>query len=164
MRLYRLASRRHARRLDGAGNRDSGARWNSGRGRGIVYTSLNVSTCVLETLVHFGPSLRTRLPRNIMLVEIEAPDDAGIETIEAVDIPDSAARVGADGRTWFQRTGDAWLERGEALILLAPSLVSRRDRNAMLNPAHPRMKDVRILHVERFRFDPRLALSGSEGR
>jgi RES domain-containing protein len=97
-----------------------------------------------------------------MLVEIEASDDAGIDTIEAVDIPGSAARVGADGRTWFQRTGDAWLERGEALILLAPSLVSPRDRNAMLNPAHPGMKDVRVLHVERFRLDPRLALSGSE--
>ena len=162
MRLYRLASRRRAQRLDGAGNRDSGARWNSGRGRGVVYTSLNVSTCVLEMLVHFGPSLRTRLPRNIMLVEIEAPDDAGIETIEAIDIPGSAARVGADGRTWFQRTGDAWLERGEALILVAPSLVSPRDRNAMLNPAHPRMKHVRVLHVERFHFDPRLALSGNE--
>jgi RES domain-containing protein len=151
MRLYRLASRRHTRRLDGAGNRDSGARWNSGRGRGVVYTSLNVSTCVLEMLVHFGPSLRTRLPGNIMLVEIEAPDNAGIETIEAVD-----------GRSWFQRTGDAWLERGEALILLAPSLVSPRDRNAMLNPAHPRMKHVRVLHVERFRFDPRLVLPGGE--
>jgi len=97
-----------------------------------------------------------------MLVEIEAPDNAGIETIEAVDIPGSAARVGADGRSWFQRTGDAWLERGEALMLLAPSLVSPRDRNAMLNPAHPRMKHVRVLHVERFHFDPRLVLPGGE--
>lgn len=162
MRLYRLASRRHARKLDGAGNRDSGARWNSGRGHGVVYTSLNVSTCVLEMLVHFGPRLRTRLPKNITLVEIEAPDDVETEAIEAANIPKNAARAGADGRTWFQRTGDEWLERGDALILLAPSLVSPHDKNAMLNPMHPGMKDVRILSIEPFHFDPRLALPGGE--
>jgi RES domain-containing protein len=60
--VWRLAPRRHARSLDGAGNRDRGARWNSGRGRGAVYTSLNVAICVLETLVHFGPTLRAKFP------------------------------------------------------------------------------------------------------
>lgn len=158
MRLYRLASRRHARKLDGAGNRDSGARWNSGHGSGVVYTSLNVSTCVLEMLVNFGPRLRTRLPGNVALIEIEAPDDAAAETIETADIPKHAARVDADGRNWFQRTGDAWLRRGATLILLAPTLVSPRDRNVMLNPMHWAMQDARILSVEPFRFDPRLSL------
>lgn len=160
MRLYRLASRRHARKLDGAGNRDAGARWNSGRGRGVVYASLNVSTCILEMLVHFGPTLRTRLPESFVLAEIKAPDDARVETIRLSDIPRNASRIGADGRTWFQQTGDAWLDRGEALVLVAPSLVSPRDWNAMLNPLHPRMKDVKIISVEPFRFDPRLAFPG----
>lgn len=159
MRLYRLATNRHVKQLDGAENRDAGARWNSGRGRGVIYTSLNVSTCVLEMLVHFGPSLRSRLPRNLALVAIETPDDVGIETIETVDIPKHARRTGADGRNWFQRTGDAWLDRGTALILLTPSLVSLHDRNAMLNPVHPTMKDVNIRSVEPFRFDVGLELS-----
>lgn len=162
MRLYRLASRRHARRLDGTGNRDRGARWNSGRGRGVVYTSLNVSTCVLEMLVHLGPRLRARLPKNIALVAIDAPDDAGTDAVEAANIPKNAARADTDGRTWFQRTGDEWLERGNALILLAPSLVSPHDKNAMLNPVHPAMKDVRILSVEPFHFDPRLTLPNGQ--
>jgi RES domain-containing protein len=162
MRVYRLASRRHARQLDGAGNRDSGARWNSGRGRGVVYTSLNVSTCVLEMLVHFGPSLRMRLPRSVTLVEIDVPNEGGTETIDVADIPKDAVRAGTDGRTWFQRTGDAWLERGDSLILLAPSLVSPHDKNAMLNPMHPSMKDVSILSVEPFHFDPRLALPSGD--
>jgi RES domain-containing protein len=156
MRLYRLAPRRHAHKLDGAGNRDIGARWNSGRGRGVVYASLNVATCILEILVHLGPALRARLPRNLLMIEIEAPDDAGILEIKRENIPRAASRVAADGRTWFQRTGDAWLEKGEALILLAPSLISPRDLNAMLNPDHPRMADVRIVASEPFRFDPRL--------
>lgn len=45
----------------------AGARWNSGRGRGVVYASLNVATCVLETFVHFGPRLRAKLPGNFVL-------------------------------------------------------------------------------------------------
>jgi RES domain-containing protein len=155
--VWRLAPRRHATSLDGAGNRDRGARWNSGRGRGVVYASLNVATCVLETFVHFGPTLRARLPDNLMLVEIRVPDDAGVLRIEADAVPTDADVPGADGRTWYQRTGDAWLEAGEALILIAPSLVVPKEWNVMLNPAHPRMADVVIVASERFRFDPRLA-------
>jgi RES domain-containing protein len=156
--VWRLAPRRHARSLDGAGNRDRGARWNSGRGRGVVYTSLNVATCVLETFVHFGPTLRGRLPDNLMLVEIRVPDGAGVLRIEAGEIPADADVAGADGRTWYQRTGDAWLESGEALVLIAPSLVVPKEANAMLNPAHPRMADVTIVASEPFRFDLRLAV------
>ena len=160
--VWRLAPRRHANSLDGAGNRDSGARWNSGRGRGVVYASLNVATCVLETFVHFGPILRVKLPDYLMLVEIRVPDDAGVLRIEADEIPADADVSGADRRTWYQRTGDAWLECAEALVLIAPSLVVPKEWNAMLNPAHPRMADVTIVASEPFRFDPRLATPSRE--
>ena len=130
--VWRLAPRRHANSLDGAGNRDSGARWNSGRGRGVVYASLNVATCVLETFVHFGPILRAKLPDNLMLVEIRVPDDAEVLRIEADEIPADADVSGAERRTWYQQTGDAWLERAEALVLIAPSLVVPKEWNAML--------------------------------
>jgi len=156
--VWRLATRRHATILDGAGNRDTGARWNSGRGRGVVYASLNMATCVLETFVHFGPALRAKLPENLMLVEIEVPDDVGVLRVEPGEIPADADVPGADRRTWYQRTGDAWLEAAEALVLLAPSIVVPREWNAMLNPAHARMGDVTIVGSESFRFDPRLAL------
>ena len=155
--VWRLAPRRHATSLDGAGNRDSGARWNSGRGRGVIYASLNVATCVLETFIHFGPALRAKLPENLMLVELQVPDDAGVLRIEADEIPANADVSGADRRTWYQRTGDAWLERAETLVLIAPSIVVPKEWNAMLNPAHPRMADVKIVAAEPFRFDPRLA-------
>ena len=158
--VWRLAPRRHVRSLDGAGNRHQGARWNSGRGRGVVYTSLNVATCVLETFIHFGPALRTRLPDNLMLVELRVPDDAGVLRIEPAEIPADADVPDTDGRTWYQRTGDAWLETGEALVLVAPSIVVPREWNAMLNPAHPRMGDVTVLGAEPFRLDPRLSLLG----
>jgi RES domain-containing protein len=157
--VWRLSARRRVRHLDGAGNRDCGARWNSGRSRGVVYSSLNVATCVLETLVHLGPKLRTKLPSNLMLVEIAVTDDAGIVRIGRDEIPRDADRRRRDGRTWYQRTGDQWLDRGEALVLIAPSAVVPQELNVMLNPAHPRMTDVRIIASTRFRFDPRLAVA-----
>jgi RES domain-containing protein len=157
--VWRLSTRRRARDLDGAGNCEHGARWNSGRGRGVVYTSLHVATCVLETFVHFGPKLRTNLPDNLMLVEIAVPDDAGILRIGREQLPADADRPRRDGRTWYQRTGDRWLERGEALVLIAPSAVVAHELNAMLNPAHPRIADVRIVSSTPFRFDPRLAVT-----
>jgi RES domain-containing protein len=155
--VWRLAPRRHATSLDGAGNRDQGARWNSGRGRGVVYTSLNVATSVLETFAHLGRTLRAQLPENLTLVGIRVPDEAVVLRIEADEIPADADLMGADRRTWYQRTGDAWLEGGETLVLIAPSLVVRKEWNAMLNPAHPRMADVMIVGSEPFRFDSRLA-------
>jgi len=97
--VWRLAPRAHARQLDGVGNRDAGARWNSGRGRGVVYTSLNVATCVLETYVHLGPALRARLPDNLMLVEIHVPEDAGVVRVGREQIPGDADQPRQDGRT-----------------------------------------------------------------
>lgn len=155
--VWRLVPRRHANGLDGAGNRDHDARWNSGRGRGVVYASLNVATCVLETFVHFGPALRAKLPTNLMLVEIQVPDDVPVRRVEPGQMPRDAKVPGADRRTWYQPTGDAWLEHAETLVLIAPSLVVPKEWNAMLNPAHPRMADVMIVASEPFRFDPRLA-------
>ena len=154
---WRLATRRFATVLDGGGNRETGARWNSGRGRGVVYTSLNVSTCVLETFVHFGPSLRVNLPDNFALVCLDVPDDAGMLVINREDIPPDPDTPGDQGRSWYQRTGDAWLEAADKLALSAPSAIIPQDRNLMLNPDHSRMRNVRILSVEPFRFDARLA-------
>jgi len=154
--VWRLAPARHVRQLNGAGNRETGARWNSGRGRGVVYTSLNVATCVLETFVHFGAQLRMRLPSSFMLARIRVPDDAGIRALGPNDIPPHADRPGPDGRTWYQRTGDAWLDDGRDLVLLAPSAVVPQEQNAMLNAQHRRMADVEIVSCAPFRFDPGL--------
>jgi len=41
---------------------------------------------------------------------------------------------------------------------MAPSAIVPEDMNVMLNPAHPRMKDVTIARCRRFHFDPRFAV------
>jgi RES domain-containing protein len=59
--VWRLTAPAFARKLDGEGNRRHGARWNS-PGRGVVYTSVNLSLCVLEVLAHLPAGLRSRIP------------------------------------------------------------------------------------------------------
>jgi RES domain-containing protein len=117
---------------------------------------------VLETFIHFGPTLRVKLPENLMVVEIRVPDDAGVFRVEPDQIPADADLRGTDGRSWYQRTGDAWLESAEALVLMAPSLVVPKEWNTMLNPAHRRTVEVRIVASEPFRFDQRLATRSRE--
>ena len=55
-----------------------------------------------------------------------------------------------------RRLGDAFLAEGRVLALLIPSVIVPAERNAILNPLHPAMADVRVVADAPFRFDPRL--------
>lgn len=145
--VWRLADPRFATDLEGSGNRIHGARWNS-PGRGVLYTSENLSLCVLETLVHLPGALRVRLPQRLA-IRIEYPDDA--EVLELRAWPETARAAKC------RETGDRWLDSAEALVLKAPSIVVPQESNLMFNPAHPRMSEVRIAWTEPFQFDERVA-------
>lgn len=145
--VWRLADPRFASDLEGSGNRIHGARWNS-PGRGVLYTSENLSLCVLETLVHLPGVLRTRLPPRVAL-RIEYPDDA--ETLVLRALPETAQAAKC------RETGDRWLSDGVALILKAPSVVVPQEFNVMFNPAHPRMREVSVVDSMPFHFDARIA-------
>lgn len=147
--VWRLAKERHARRLDGAGNRDIGARWNS-PGRGVVYTASNLSLCLLECLVHMDVE---DLPDDYVSVRIEIPNDAGKMELPVATLPRN--RRESTVESW--RLGDAWLKSAVDLALIAPSAIVPQDMNVMLNPIHPDMTRVRIHDVQSFKFDPRLA-------
>jgi RES domain-containing protein len=157
MRVWRLASPAYARALDGEGNRQSGARWNS-PGRGVVYTGVNLAVCVLETFVHMPFELRQRLPL-MSAVLIDCPDDAGI-VLGRAEFNALAGDTDPKRREAAMRGfGDEWLSAGEKLWLQAPSVIVPQDMNVMLNPAHPRFSEVRIVSEETFQFDSRLSTS-----
>ena len=142
--VYRLAKAAYAA-LDGEGARLYGGRWNS-PGHPVVYAAANPSLAVLEVLVHLD--LPTELmPDDYMLLGIEVPDVAAVETIAAAP-PDAEACV---------TIGDDFLTRRGALILSVPSVVVPQERNVLLNVLHPSMSTVSLVSQEPFRFDPRLA-------
>ena len=119
----------------------------------MVYASEHLSLCVLEVYVHLAPAQRNALPE-FEAVRISVPDDAGTthvsinELKELLSAPDPASAC--------RFAGDRWLAAGADLMLTAPSVIVPEELSIMLNPAHPRMRDVAIVSTRRFRFDPRL--------
>jgi RES domain-containing protein len=151
--VWRLARPDSAAELNGEGNTITGARWNS-PGRGVVYTSFNLSLCVLESFVHLPPVLRINLPE-MAAVRIEVPDEAYGLNIGRTELPSNLAGEEAEKR--YRQLGDGWLAAREHLVCTVPSIIVPQERNLMLNPVHPLIAKVRIVSIEPFRFDPRLA-------
>ena len=151
--VWRLARPEFATELDGGGNAITGARWNS-PGRGVVYASFNLSLCVLESFAHLPPLLRTNLPEMAAL-RIEIPDEASRLDIDLADLPSNL--IGEEAEKRCRELGDGWLTEEKQLICTVPSIIVPQERNMMINPAHRLMIKVKIVSVERFRFDPRLA-------
>jgi RES domain-containing protein len=152
--VWRLSPPAYAEALDGKGNRVFGARWNS-PGRGVVYTCESLSLCVLETYVHFSPAQREIIP-NFEAVQISIPDDAGATRIKIEMYRQILSQ--RDPLAAFRKIGDDWLTGGRDLLLIAPSVIIPEDMNIMLNPVHPRMKDVVIASRRNFQFDSRLVV------
>jgi RES domain-containing protein len=151
--VWRLVPPQFATTLNGKGNVERGARWNS-PGRGVVYASFNLSLCILETFVQMPSDLRTNLPKEMSAVRIEIPDTPRRDVYSSEWPHDSSDDAIARR---CRVIGDAWLAHAQDLVLTAPSFVVPQERNVMINPAHPLMNRVRIDSVEPFRFDPRLA-------
>jgi RES domain-containing protein len=84
-----------------------------------------------------------------------------------IEVPDDAvheARVATLPRGWnklppspaSKRFGDQWVAAGSSLGLLVPSVIAPEERNLLLNPAHPRFREVGVLKRSRVRMDLRL--------
>jgi RES domain-containing protein len=153
--VWRLTSPAYAHLLDGEGSRMAGGRWNS-PGRPMLYTSSHLSLCLLEVFVHIPAQLRDSLP-DLEAVRIMVPDDASATELSADEF-ERVMKV-AHPLAACRAFGDAWLDRGEDLVLRAPSVLVAEEHNVMLNPAHEHMVRVRIQSSRRFRFDPRMARS-----
>jgi RES domain-containing protein len=151
--VWRLAQPAFAIELHGEGNAITGARWNS-PGLGVLYASFNLSLCVLETYVHLPPPLRIDLPE-MTAVRIGIPDQERWVAIERSELPSDLD--GKEAQMRCRHLGDRWLASRETLVCTMPSVIIPQERNVMINPAHRLMAQVRIVSIERFRFDSRLA-------
>jgi RES domain-containing protein len=112
---------------------------------------------MLELRVHSPhPHPRTRLK-----FVIEVPDDAIVE-IAMNELPRGWNKLppGPSGK----RFGDAWVASKSSLGILVPSVIASEERNLMLNPAHDRFKDVRLVSKERVTLDMRLYAVELPGR
>jgi RES domain-containing protein len=152
--VWRLARSEFANELDGEGSRLFGARWTS-RGRNAVYAASYLSLAVLEVYVNIPQEVRDDLPI-LRAVRIFIPDDAHATQVSQEQL--AGLMAAPDPIAASRRVGDNWLDRSETLLLEVPSVLVPEETNLVLNPAHPRMRDVKITSTRAFHFDPRLVM------
>lgn len=102
----------------------------------------------MEAFVHLTREARGM---RFLLYEITLPPRARLQRYS-----DDAPEPGPPSASASQEFGRAWLDSGSALGLLVPSVVVPRDRNYVLNVAHPQFARIKIAEPEPFSFDERL--------
>lgn len=143
--VFRVCRARYAR-LDGAGARHVGGRWNS-PGRAVVYMAESIALAVLENLVHMT---RQDFPRGYVCVAAVLPD--GISMIHEKDLRKDPALQDLS----TEQLGDWWLDSRTSAVLQVPSFVIAGEHNFLLNPVHPEFARIQVEPPAIFHFDERL--------
>ena len=117
-----------------------------------MYLSSTPASALLEILVHLEIE-DGHLPRFYKLLEIQVPDDVGIEKLENwAKLPKGWTRKQEITRA----LGDQWLERNSAALLQVPSALVPRTSNFLLNPLHPDAAKIQVASISRQGLDRRL--------
>jgi RES domain-containing protein len=144
LKAYRIGSNRHPL-WDGTGSALQGARWNS-LGRGPIYAAETYSGALLEVLVRMSS---VEVPPGYEYIAIDIPDDLAIEEVTV-----SPAEMAKESVT--RALGDKWWDAGESPVLLVPSIVTRVERNLLINPRHPGFSRIQPAEPKPVWWDPRL--------
>jgi len=151
--VYRIAKSTYIRDLSGKGAELYGGRW-SPKGVPVVYASESRALAALEFLGRMQGlvSKAQRIPLSI--ASIEVPDNS-IDAIAAGSLPGNWWQYPAP--TTLQNGGLKWINAGNFLLIKVPSVHVRQEYNILINPHHSDMGTVKIVDVEPFIYDPRLA-------
>lgn len=151
MDIWRICRSKHeASAFSGRGAEKTGGRWNH-KGHAMVYASENLSLAALELFVHVSPGM---MPADLVSIRGELPDSVSIEEIDEAALPENWRVYPAPAE--LPRLGTEWLLRQTSLVLIVPSAITPRERNILLNPAHPESKQLRLEAGRPFHFDPRM--------
>jgi RES domain-containing protein len=137
--------------MDGEGARRYGGRWNH-PGVAAVYLAESRALAALEILVH---APREALQVSWKILEFEIPAEWLDQTPDHLlpkhwrDQPSSMAA---------RDFGSRWIAQSNHLALRLPSAIIPEEHVILLNPAHPRMKELAVPKSDGFSFDPRLVV------
>jgi len=87
-------------------------------------------------------------------VAADIPDDVARTEIAMAALPPNWRAYPAPER--LAELGTEWIRSGRTAVLMVASAIIPRERNYLLNPAHPAFRRIRIDTPERFSFDPRM--------
>ncbi|MCY7358006.1 MAG: RES family NAD+ phosphorylase [Rudanella sp.] len=149
MTVYRLSNLRRADDLSGAGARMGGGRWNK-IGVSVLYTASSRALASLELMVH---TTSIDLPNYYVMLMLIIPEDS-MQTVSLDQLPMGWNE--SEPPESIKAITEIWIAENRFLVLKVPSAVVTGDYNFLLNPAHPRMVEVKIIEKQPFRFDHRL--------
>lgn len=140
----------YANDISGMGAKIAGGRWNK-KGIAVLYTSNAISLCLLEILVHIPASF---IPKNMVLVTIDVPDNCSISTINGADLPKGWNTTPAPSK--LQYFTKPWLDSNIDLMLRVPNAIVPAEFNFLINPYHHDFNRVKVVDISDFCFDTRL--------
>lgn len=152
MKIYRISKEKYIKDLTGTGARLYGGRWNP-KGYAILYTSENRSLAALEVLVHLTPR---SVPENLKILTLDIPES---ELIEFDRDKFAGIIKKKDSNRLFQTEGKRWIESGESLGLIVPSVLIPGENNVLINPGHENFSEIKIETIEEFIFDERFFIT-----
>jgi RES domain-containing protein len=152
-RVWRLCRAVYAESaFSGDGARRFGGRWNS-RGVSMVYTSTSLALAAIELFIHLEPSLA---PDDLVAISATLPEGEPARTILPADLPpDWHADL-----TRPRLIGDEWIGSASSLGLRVSSVPIPPEWNVLINPAHPRFRELQIDLPQPFVFDERMFQAG----
>jgi RES domain-containing protein len=156
LKVWRLCRRKHAA-FDGEGARLAGGRWNR-RGTAVVYTSATLSLAVLEYFVNLPVAAA---PPDLVAISAEVPGEIPISSLLAENLPRGWRKYPAPEA--LADLGTRWVGEAGTAILAVPSAVVPQEKNYLLNPAHPRFREILVGRPEPLPLDSRM-WKGSGGK
>ena len=144
-----VQARQFAAAFSGVGARLYPGRWNE-RGTPLIYTAGSLSLAVMELLVH----LDTAEVLNQYLYMPVSFDEKLCNRLAMPALPPDWAVAPAPLST--RAIGAAWVNSGSSVVLAVPSAVIHIETVYLINPQHPRFKEVQIGAAHAFQFDARL--------
>jgi RES domain-containing protein len=143
--LWRIS--RH-RDLEGLGGLRAPGRWHE-RGSRVVYLAENPAGALLEACAHTAAN---DVPPSYTLLEIKVPANISTERLGENSLPE-------DWRENVEATraiGSEWLRSGRSALLRVPSVIVPATWNVLLNPVHPKARQIEITRMLEYPFDVRL--------
>lgn len=148
MQVFRIGDSRHTL-WDGTGAAMVGGRWNN-PGQPVIYGALSYACAMLEILVHANIG---RVPVTHGYMVAELADDIPVERMGAQSLPFG---WDSDDLTIARQVGDRWHREAKTAVLLVPSVVTRLEWIAVVNPLHPDAKRFSLSPIQPVVWDQRL--------
>jgi len=149
--VYRMVkSEERTKDLSGKGAFIEGGRWNN-PGIFLLYTSMNSSLAILESLVHFDES---ELPPRMFIMHIEVDESAIIYSLPDQNLPENWRQP---ENIELKEIGDKLIRSNQHIAIKVRSAVNPEEYNILLNPLFPAYYDlVKVIASEPYALDQRL--------